>query len=968
MSSITDWSVGGCCCVLVGPWDVYWESECSGTPFIPRTASIYLDSPPRVDSGPEIGVTPASELEWRATIENRGNGADFQEKREADTVAPLDSGTELFYVYITTDEYGHSFNKKFHFVSDTGSFVELGTAGDIVFEWLGTDGAASTIGCVRFVTTANFAGVEVESAKLHFDDWTDLGVPDTATAILSIEVFQIYRKVAVVSDALVGHSVDIRVLDDSDMPITEDDPIFSHVLPNIAGGWQKLSQSFPSPVTDDDPTHEVNIWLDYTLELGTADGDPGDDVRLDELILQIHYLDASQFNASAWVKINSETKKVEWIVADDDWRQLEIDPTPIYAPVLPGFGLVQFTLGGSATFSSPVSLTDIIGQFCSYNKMMRWELWRTSAISGTVFYKHWKIGDLGGFEYREENPIAEYVAEFDPVYVATATSDEYWDYPRYTGYQGDAGGELYYNYIPDDHGANDDRPKTPFEDWFYPIGQATTQADRAIGIRYPHIMDLPATHGDLRHAASMLFTAITEVGIGRLQLEDFEKDGSHFYFPKVEDTSPLNIAVHIEQDAMYIGRKGVDSADDAGVYANPLSVHVDGADASGNGCIAIVTCTINNEFDSAATEMPDPAGTDYFWTKQQMYEGLVLDGQDWDVAQKELIWTITHDAFNPAPMKNPSHTMGTPVYDDDARDFYPHWFGARSLQELDADQPRNAVFTRRPFDQDEADTYATFGGAGDSSIYQWKLHHYTSQAEDFVFSTPLKYASQASGILTLSTTGLATVTMTALLGGDADGDVDILGNRTVTVIIEQSSGIERADYDPDSDTLTVKIDIGGGHDTVADFIEVVNDGGDFVLQSITFATDVIDEQTVTVDLVGGSDQLDIPDLDPKPYVWDSSDLFLYVFNFPMRVRRVLDNRMKAFTVGVSGGGEQTENAPGVWPTAWRISHDGAIISPLGVGTDPQSRDSSGPGSVGGTSLSSIKHSNAIPYCPEEKEV
>ena len=111
-------------------------------------------------------------------------------------------------------------------------------------------------------------------------------------------------------------------------------------------------------------------------------------------------------------------------------------------------------------------------------------------------------------------------------------------------------------------------------------------------------------------------------------------------------------------------------------------------------------------------------------------------------------------------------------------------------------------------------------------------------------------ATQAAGTVTLDTTNNATVDLTALSGGTAAGAE---GNGTKNLVIVDGAS-EGTSYNATSDTLTVTVDITGGHNTVADLVNVINAGTDYSAANTTNGTDTIAAtNTGTGAFAGGRD-------------------------------------------------------------------------------------------------------------------
>jgi hypothetical protein len=284
-------------------------------------------------------------------------------------------------------------------------------------------------------------------------------------------------------------------------------------------------------------------------------------------------------------------------------------------------------------------------------------------------------------------------------------------------------------------------------------------------------------------------------------------------------------------------------------------------------------------------------------------------------------------------------SSGEPLeYDPDNRAFYPQWINPRSLQPTEGEQGgghRAVVFQRYPPD--------TGAGLGEG-LFEWELKCYKGTTLDFTIRSRFGFGDHATGILTLTNGDASTMGVTAVTGGDADGAA---GNGTLTVNINDDPD-ERTEYDSGSDTLTVYLDISGGRNTVGDFVEVAEDGGDFLFDSIDQVSDTITDSTSgSATMTGGDDTPGIAGVSALPFVHSSSDRYLYVWGFPQRKKEY----------------------PHHYFSSWMISHDGEIWNPLGRGPRDNRSGWGGVGQAPGDIVHDcVKNTDIIDLSPGREEI
>lgn len=221
-------------------------------------------------------------------------------------------------------------------------------------------------------------------------------------------------------------------------------------------------------------------------------------------------------------------------------------------------------------------------------------------------------------------------------------------------------------------------------------------------------------------------------------------------------------------------------------------------------------------------------------------------------------------------------------------------------------------------------------------------------------------------VLELASTESSEFTINAVGGGN--GDISTIEDTPFHLIIQDGEE-EDAEYNADTNTLTVTVNITGGNDTVLDLREVIDAAGDFYTDastddSATIAADDYGDATMT-----GASNNPAGDLGAaEPRIHDSSNRFFYLIDFPLRVRRLINNRWTCFFQAESW----------FYPRRWRVSHKGTdrvgdiegfadFISPIGSGNDPTQRTEYFTGLFGGT-YSSVKNSDEVELSPALEEI
>lgn len=939
-----------CCCDVAGPWDVYAEVEASTTNLIVRTATWHPYTPPPYDSSPSVDLV--DEWEWAIEIPDTRHGHLFQGKTQETSLAPFGSD-ELIYLAMQNAGPSKTREPKYDFDVDLEGFAGSGDA-VVTFGRATSDGApGSTTACAYFRITDPTAkgGTRTKRMAHSGKTWEDYGV-EAGASVIEVEFIQLFRRVYNTTDKLTSHSLSLDVVDGGGSTVL-DAPLHTASLPTTTSGWTQLV-----PATDNErrgvllasqaSNSPANIELTYSATLNSNAGDPNEEVRIDILEVWIYYSYSTQH---ANCKVDVPGKAVVWIVPDSSWESYAWRKTqnsnaalPFYNATagLPLYPLAAMDEAQDTLFNpgegSPWALEnnglDINWMGASSTTLRQWN-WDDP----DGFY-YWEIDSDGAKTYHESHPITVWKEVIGPcVGYPLGAGPTDWDYPRYTY----LGGPQYFNASEGPM----ENEKVDYQSWAMPIGHLT-QSDRAIGLKYPHILDAPNDFADYEQSAGDTYTAAAQVVVGALVLHDVI-DGH--YMPYVSGTTLLDLSFEATYCGAEITNLSYDPVADAawddwtddwsGAMDAPYTLRVTHADAGPSSALCTAEATIRDDFR--------------YYDQYAQYAGGggpdtdKVVGKYWYANRTQYWCYLQVDAYQESYLVR--EVLSDEATDTTYETIYPKWIETRALQRAGGATVLEVV----PKDQAEADS--RFGG--DTAQVAMRLRRFASGAEDFSLETPLNYTTQASGTTTIDTTNSAEIMLTAVRGGPADGQTTI----SLTVTIHQVAGgaYERAEYDGGTDTLAVYLDIDGGHDTVADLAEVIAQAGDFDCSVVSYSTDTISDgmDVTTCVLTGGSTTL--AGYSGSPTVWDSSDDFFYVTGFPMRV-------MVACSTDITGRERwrmcsQTD-AYVTYPTAWAVAHDGDTRNPCGIGAEGGYRP--GPTTeahMGVRSWNTVKNTAAATLCP-----
>jgi len=118
-------------------------------------------------------------------------------------------------------------------------------------------------------------------------------------------------------------------------------------------------------------------------------------------------------------------------------------------------------------------------------------------------------------------------------------------------------------------------------------------------------------------------------------------------------------------------------------------------------------------------------------------------------------------------------------------------------------------------------------------------------------TTLINTATQGAGLLTLNTTGNATINLTAKAGGAAAG-AEGQGTKNLVIVDGTTEGVS---YNASTDTITATVNItAGGHNTAADLANVLNSSTAFAATVVSNGIDTIAATNMgTASLNGGQD-------------------------------------------------------------------------------------------------------------------
>jgi hypothetical protein len=891
-----------CSRLVDGLWDFYYDAsgaesaggdctppETPWTPYIPRTASIYLTYPV---------CDWDSYDDWFVIIDDSGDGRNFQSKTIGASICPLgiaDSETVDLYC---VDNGNHHVEKLWQWTDDAEDFSEVGDSANIAFGW--------TSAAVRFYTNTTTKNYTQSERGRWSGTWEDLGMP-SGSIITEVEFVSLKRKVQAVTDKLTSHTIAVKMADSSGGAILDADLLSATALPTstdssfvpINGDGTHRSVDSGSQAYDS----SIRIELQYALTLNNNAGNPAEETRFDDLRLVIYFHDDSETpDLQGTLQVDAEAKEVNWIVTDADWHAHEPDAWPEMGSVVIN------------VFGEPW-LSPITSNVPDHDR----------ATAGACAYagglRRWYVAVGGGSPYHLSYGANLWEIDADGVFTYRGGTDSY------TQWLADGGTDANYPEFLDNIGSVDalydeDGNLLPTLDLYYPICQAP-QSNKALGTKKPYLSGFPPTLPEFPD--SYQYQPDVEINIGTFQLGDTPLDDNMFPFV---DGGVFWSKTNSATFDFYVG-----------TGFTFYWVGVAGFDAGPDVAIGI----IDWYYDDGGGSTP---GAPPIHGRQSLVIG--------DAGTSETIYVL---------FDNDGST-----FDPDRSAYYPPWLLPRAWHPTEAAQgggQRCSVFSRLPFDETEIADWGNSNALGGYTLRVFMA----DGSSDFSLATRWGRSGHASGQVDLSTSSASTLGLLAVSGGDADGDE---GNNFDGLDIEQTDTDEpeSTSYDTGTHRLTVKIDIAGGHNTVADLKEIINYGGDFTIAYSTnehdeYEIEDADTGTPTDPFTGGDSTGNSATVSVnQPTVHTSSDRYFYLSNFPLREYDLVDN-------GIGGQVRRAcwrNGLAGDFARNWRISHDGSIADPVGAGLARWNRTEMvayfAPGNQG---YDSIKNSKRLPLTPPYRE-
>lgn len=633
------------------------------------------------------------------------------------------------------------------------------------------------------------------------------------------------------------------------------------------------------------------------------------------------YLTNSSLGLLSNVKMDCVNKTIDWIQMPSEWT----DPEKPMGPISIGYNAFALLSSNFIPGNFESHGFNSAGYSANNAGLLRWEVAQDPSViidfvdigsrEGAISRK-WTLS-INGNDSFEEHEFFE-----DWLNANGGDIDEFTEYTYFLF------GLPYYSDL------SNNWYKRGFNTYHFPVGQAP-QGNYAIGIRYPHIDSLPDSYSS-EFSPYGIYDGTTFVPQATVNIGPFQIDANGF--PYVAGDTIWSFSEDIEyrfgdRNDFPIG----------GLWA--AMTRVDGFDAA----------TINSQTKSIAiityyyTESYVEDGGLYYSDVQNVKSNLVVNGGVVGSFHVYRVIDLINSTFD-----------GPFLFSTDNRDFYPYWVHPRCLHTTESSQgggSKTIIFQRIPRDRDSADSE----WAGNSTPGNWKLIIFHEGDRRWSIDSNWGRSVQAVGTVTFTTDNFATITLSAIPGGTADGDwfrhFDQPDELVTLTVIFDDRVIEDAVFDRDNKTLTVYINIAGGNDTIQDVIDIIIAAGDFAVTGYTNESDIIIEtDTGTGEFINGSDNPSGSADFNKPYVHDSSDRYFYVNNFPLRKRYLIDNRWTClFNIGTQA-----------YPSKWMISHDGEIFNNVGLGIDRTNRQEY-TSALGDWSFGCIKNSNLIPLCPIKEE-
>jgi hypothetical protein len=982
---------------LSGPWDFYDDAgdaspfataDSIGTPYIPLDASIYAVAFADIGShGVDSYTTPLTDQKWFVTIPNSDKGAFFQHKQVYQSICPGAANGELVYLRLLDSEIGYTLKT---FIGE--AVDDLGHSTHIAIAYQA--GAGNPAGCFEITTTTSIGGFnEYETARPSATyTWEDLGVP-SSSHVIRVDLASFQRKIVDVPANISGHTFTVRVLDADDNVLVEGtatlatvaDADFITVPLQVAGGLI----GFPYLDSDTD----AKVQLEYALNVSA--GATAGKVQIDNVKIIIYHTGGGMDGIA---QINAATKEWKFVVTNADWESSDW-PAMVMPELVPvGYYVVPEPFPFGNLYSNSYYFASVFGVGHSSDKtgLRRWEtlgggdlfdldftaldnadhILDASETYAVPHWQEWRIGaSSGNFIYDFLQPLRAWLvdnpthAHFspDPFYDGVDQYFYTWPFDSINTLE---------PYNADDYPYCDFGAVTPVEiggseieaGYVWPAIQAL-QSDIAIGVSYPHMAGTIGLKSGESYEASFV------LHIGKITFDTYG-------FPTVggEEVTfgpwSFQVTGYLYEPDDWVPPGADPNCPDRpylnspGLAYNP-AVYVVAFDAIGGSSITIISYSYYEDFDSyfqAGDDPPEAPDITTFAARTSVLKTALIVNTT--VVDTQPVRTIT-GVGDPPP--------GDCSTTEDETAFYPRWRNPRALQPTQAEWTdsggtRSIVFARIPFDQDEADSL--FGGAMERKADT--LRCYNGDSLEYTIRSRWAYEHQATGTVTLDS-GATLTNFNAVPGSDADGTV---ANGTVTVDVDQiaTPGAEDCLYDGPSNTLTCKIDIAGGHDTVDFLAQLINDSSDFTCDvgshgeySITGST------SGSGTLSGGTDVSKLyygTDFSSYwPFVHTSSDRFYYVWAFPMKVKvekeTNIPNRNRKYVKYAS------EDIKGSYPLQWQISHDGSIRNAVFVGEKSYARAGGSGGTtqfivtwqpVGNRVLDCVKNSSSVDLAPEKEDL
>lgn len=900
------------CCEQTGPWDFYHEygsSDTAGTPYIPRTASIYLDPPNNPDTSYE--ATP----DWSVEIPNSGKGRSFQSKIVASSTAAL-GVTDADHVYLYCSDSGtHYATKHFQFTADAEDLADAANHANVTFAHDATND------CVKFTTTTLSGASATEYAR-HTTaiPWTRMGVI-SGEAVSHCKLLGLRYKLLTASDKLTSHTLQIRLVNPSShaADVLSGDLLATLTLPTTAGDWVTVGEQTLRTVNSGPPDYTssaatFDVELRYDITRATLTGGEADEVLLldDIRIETVH----SGNSLVGLIKIDAITKTYKWAVTAGDWLALADPPNDgEMGPIT--MGVYEFPSSGTE-----MGTLTVWPLFADTTLVYSGGVRRIQA-NGYLLWEVWEIDGNGGFTYQEKDTsdLSGIGVWIDSVYTYYARHG-YFNPPYYDD---------------DRFGLNTD---------YMPVACAR-QSNRALGLYLPEAHDAPLSYADYDDWPGWHSIETVEVYLGEFDLNGDDPLDR----PRVANASKIYEAQSVE----YGWTSGIAST----------TVQVTDFDAAPAAYIAVIakeeiTDVEEVTIDSLTRKYPEQVtGT----------SALVLGGSGGQVVEEMTVFVVD-DTYNGTPTYSTDESAFYPrwrsvraLHTSESAVGGGNRVAVFQRVPLDQNEADDDYYGSTAIAEWKLRVWRVASGTPSEAAGNFPArtrHGRTSQPTGTVqFGTPpvnIPLTAIQGSDADYDVDGSGELDLTVNLHQVAVGEAE----RTVYTTGTAADGVG---------TLDVYLDIAGGHDTVGDLRDLIREGGDFTCGASADTTPVADAETDTVTLTGGSTSASTTAANYIPSIHDSSSRYLYLMNFPYRVYDTGPtdvsgrNRRRACLVGGAGGTN--------YANRWLVSHDGETWNPEGEHTDRWARGHNitmSPTIVGDQDFASVKNCNAVELCPELGEI